>query len=228
MRTPLPLLAVVAFSCVFGCSSRDDETRLDRARYTEDVCLLEAGGRWSPLAGVTLADPERYLELVVATTGVAGDTRQTVSSTGTRCATADDAAACAKAIQDAVVADGAGFRTELCGGAGCTLVTRWFVTEKAGEVAVVARVEDLVPLVAPIDSAAEAVLVAAFGHDHEAVDCSGPQVAAGADGSYDVFLGRGDGRCTDRVESRVHVSSTGDTTVVETATTPARETCVSP
>lgn len=219
----LALQAVVFATLIFvsGCSG--SPAGIDRAGFAVNVC---AQGRWDELAGVTLAPGTGYLQLDVATSGAVGESLQGVSHVGTSCAAAADVPACTLALERA--RSDVGWKRERCGGAGCTTELRFFVRENGGVVGTATRLDELVPLLVPIDSPAEAALVAAFAFEPPSIDCNAPQVSARAvDGSYDVFLADGGG-CTDRVERRVHVTMNGAVTELEKATIAATQECVSP
>ena len=211
--------ALLVLLFALGCSSSTG--RLDRSSYDLDVCK---SGRWDVLGGVTVADGS-YLELDISASGTMSFTRQQMSRVGTACASASEPTTCTAAL--AKVTSATGWRTEQCGGAGCTTSVRWFVREKAGAFTILTRIEDLLPYLGAIDSPAKAAVVAAYRFGVDDVECSGAQVKRLADGSYEVFLAHGDSNCTDRVERRVRVLTDGTATVVESATIPARETCVS-
>jgi hypothetical protein len=222
MRSSL-LLTTLAFALAAcaGCSSAKPGG-LDRSEYALNVCT---NGSWDPLRGVTLADPARYAQLDVATSGTIGTTRGAATShVGTPCTTAPDVAACTKAIDDATTSAST-WTKQTCGGAGCSTYSYFFVTEKAGVVTTIASQSDLVALILPVDSPAEAALVASFAVDVEGIDCNGPQIATHADGSYDVFLAHGGGCNGDRQEKRVHVMPDGTTTTTESATIPGDSSC---
>ncbi len=211
---------LLAFVFTLGCSS-SSSSGLDRSAFDLDVCK---SGRWDVLAGVVARDGA-YLELDISASGTMRFTREVMSRSGTPCVGVADPTGCTEAL--AKVSSTVGFATETCGGAGCTRYLRWFTREKAGVITVLTRIEDLIPLIAPIDSPAKAALVAAYRFAVDDIECSGPQVKRLEDGSYDVYLAHGDADCTPRVEKRVRVRSDGNATVVETATTPEKRTCIS-
>ncbi len=196
---------------------------LDRSAYAVDVCKQ---GRWSELDGVALVASSGYLQLDVATSGVIGESLQSVSHTGTSCTSATDAVACTSALSHA--RSEVGWKSERCGGAGCSRELRFFVRESGGVLETVTRVERLAALVAPIDSPAKAALIAAYAFDPTGIECAGPQIALRAsDSSYEVFLAHGGG-CTDRVERRARVTREGAATELESTTIPSKQSCVSP
>ena len=225
MRAPsLTVLSALGLALA-GCSAHASQG-LDRSSYTLNVCTLH---HWDELASVTLADPARYAELdvqsVQALGGATGpDAKKDVAShVGTACASATDPTTCAKTIADARATTG--WSTYQCSGAGCTSFLSFVVTEKAGEVRVVTTEADLVALIAPIDTPADAALVAAYVLDLEGIDCSAPQVKANDDGSFEVFLAHGGGCNGDRQEHHVRVARDGTTTTVESATIPGDSSC---
>ena len=179
---------------------------------------------------MVLADPAVYLELVVSQSGNSTSASKTVASRlGTPCVAAPDPAACQKAITDVPVpTTRSAWSTQSCGGAGCTTTDRYFVSEKAGVVTVVRTAAELRALVAPVDNAAEAALLAVYSIKIDGMDCSAPQVRPLGGGAFEVFLASGDGQCTDRNEQRVRVASDGTTSVVESTTAAAAKQCLYP
>lgn len=210
-------LALVALAC--------GSAKLDRTVYTTNVCN---GSTWSPLAGAVPAVPGTYVALVTKF-GFGGQpaTPQVTSSIGTACATAPDAVACSAALASAKP-KATQWSTQRCGGAGCNVTDQWFVTEKAGVVTVIETFDALRAVIAPVDGAGEAVLLAIYSaKDPVGMDCTQPQARA-VEGGWEVFLGEGDGKCTDRVEQRVGVAVDGAVVVREKTTVAATDTCVYP
>jgi len=196
---------------------------IDRSAFDLNVCT---SGSWDPLAGIALADPNESLELVEA-----DDASSTVLSThGTPCAAASDVGACKAALAAATTA--AGWEIDACGGAGCRVSRQFFVAESAGVVRVIDDVASLGAELAPVDSAANAVLLADYAHAEgyppAYVDCTQPQALARADGSFDVFLATGDGDCSDRVEEDVAVFPDGTTALLQQTVSPAKKQCLLP
>ncbi len=215
----LPLWFLIA-----SCAS-SPPSGLDRSLYTVDVCL---GGRWDALAKITPADPAGYLELDVSSSTLGGAAQKSIESKrGASCVTAAQPATCASTLANS--SSTTGWRSETCGGAGCSTAQRFFVAEKGGAVSVVDTIELLRALVVPVDSPADAALLAAFADGATGgIECPGPQVLPNADGSFEVFLATGGAPCTGRHESRVHVSVDGTARTVDTASIAATQTCISP
>jgi len=199
---------------------------IDRSAFNLDVC--QSSAQWDPLAGISPADPDAFVEL--AEIDDQAKSAQVLSTHGASCTSAPDPTACRAAI--ASVTSNSGWSTPICGGGGCRTSLQFFVTEKAGVVSVIDDDASLAALLAPIDVAADAVLVAAYAdpiaYPPAAVDCTEPQALERADGSFDVFLATGDGTCTDRVEQDVAVFPNGTTALLDETTSKATQTCLSP
>ncbi len=199
---------------------------IDRTVYTTNVC---SGNAWSPLAGVVPAVPGTYVALLMKSDlGGGTPTPQVTSSVGTPCASAPDAVACKAALASAT-AKTAAWSTQRCGGAGCNVTQQFFVTEKGGVVTVIETLEALRAAIAPVDGAAEAVLLAVYSTtDPSGMDCSQAQARAVANGGWEVFLGDGDGKCSDRRERRMQVTVDGAVSTLESTTKKATDTCIYP
>lgn len=208
----------LALSALFVVAAACGSASIDRSSLTTSVC---ASGAWSPLRGVTATAPTTYVALVELLDGQ----RLLVDETGTQCATAPDVTACRTAITDARPATG--WTTQQCGGAGCHVRTKFFVAEHAGVVTVVDRLDALQGLVAPLDGAADAVLLASFARD-ASVDCSTPQARPLEGGGWEVLVTRGDGQCTDRTEYLVDVALDGTVTTAQSTFTKAKQECIAP
>lgn len=218
-------LAPLTFALLAACSASSGSA-IDRTVFTENVCV---SGSY-PLAGVTFSSPDAYVAIVDVRSGTGAlgtPGRNIVAERGVACARATDAPACADAIAKATTTATTWVR-ETCGGAGCAKDQIFFVVESAGVVQVVDTKAALVALVAPVDGASDAVLLAQYTQDLDGVDCTKAQARKLADGSWEVFLGHGDAKCTDRVEKVVHVGKDGATSVSESTTRAASETCLYP
>lgn len=211
LRVIMPRLAPTAFTltiALLACGS----SGLDRSIYTTNVCT---GNAWSPLAGAVPAVPGTYVALVIKYDAGPQSKGQVTSSVGTACASAPDAVACNAALASASAKTKA-WSTERCGGAGCNVTQQYFVTEKGGVVTVIETPDALRAAIAPVDGAAEAVLLAVYSAtDPNGMDCSQAQARPVASSGWEVFLGDGDGKCSDRRERRMQVTVDGAVSTIE-------------
>lgn len=172
-----------------------------------------ADGRPDYLTGLVLAEPADYIELREGHPDfVMSGAHTTLQTSGTKCAKASDAAACEAAIAAATSKEGLllGECFDICS-------PNYFVVNRGQDVVVVDSKEGLLALLGPVNSPADAVLVAAAaGYNIGCGDSERGGVLEGS-GKYEVIGTRTTQYC-DPVEVtryRLEVGSDGQVKEVE-------------
>ncbi|MBK8215379.1 MAG: hypothetical protein IPK71_16690 [Myxococcales bacterium] len=182
------LLALVACS---GPIDRDD--------FTTNTCQ---GG--TILSGVRPAQAGTYI--------VAVGFSKAYGVFGEKCASAPDLAACEANVASATPSNS--WDTTVSGGASSTPSRGYFVIERAGVVSTLGTVAEVAAALGPIDTPAEAVLLASLAYREASASCSENHAVA-IDGGYDVLLSARRACNDGATELRVHVQANGAMALVD-------------